>query len=697
MAIPTRWACRPSWPATALALLAATLGGCQQASEPQPTLAQVEANAPARARARALLRVALAGAPAERGMAALLWGLAACEADSPTSALTAFALAQPRDGAAMLASVRLEGALERSEAPATLWRRAAEAPWMPAGDAARLLLKGAETLVRWGKSEDGVALLPPLAKLPAAERWRWWGVRARAGPQFRAEACRNVLLEAPERFASLCAGESLPVWTQGFSPGEWATHAEAWRRAGNFSRALEAARQAGRAGVEVGARAALALRQPEQALELLRAADGPTGALLRAEAWRQKAWRGNDEDRRRFFPQVIAATDEVLRSREAALPLASQARLLQAEALVELGRWERGLALLAESDPELPRWEWVRRRALYLARNDRALMTLPTRVREGGSKRGQRLLVYWLARAAHRRGDRTPFGRLLEEGFPDLPALWAAQEIGAKGVAVELSELASIAVPPPAWAHPLLAWGRIADVGLGWRAELERAAKNDPAWLSWVELVEPRPLDAIPLLLRGEPRLLAGPWQGLPRSLLARYLPLEWKDDVERAAAAAQVPPWVLAGLVRQESAWNPQARSPAGAVGLAQLLPSTAAEAIRRHRAPAGWTARLHDPEVNLRLGAWLLADWRARFGGSWTAALACYNGGERRVRMVWERAGGRDGPEFVEALEVPETWDYVHRVVLFAEGYRLLYWPEGESYPWTSSKLPPKIAGNS
>jgi soluble lytic murein transglycosylase-like protein len=90
-------------------------------------------------------------------------------------------------------------------------------------------------------------------------------------------------------------------------------------------------------------------------------------------------------------------------------------------------------------------------------------------------------------------------------------------------------------------------------------------------------------------------------------------------------------------------------------------------------------------EPARNLTLGAALLARWRRAFNGSWTAALATYNAGEKRVREVWQTNGRHDGPEFVESLEIPETWDYVHRVVVLAEGYRILYWPEGRAYPWT------------
>jgi soluble lytic murein transglycosylase len=178
--------------------------------------------------------------------------------------------------------------------------------------------------------------------------------------------------------------------------------------------------------------------------------------------------------------------------------------------------------------------------------------------------------------------------------------------------------------------------------------------------------------------------LLSGPWQGLPPQLLERYLPLPWRPEVEAAARRTGVPPWVLAGLVRQESAWNPRARSAAGALGLAQVLPESGAE-VARELPGFSRSGDILEPGRNLTLGAALLARWRRTFGGSWTVALASYNAGEKRVREVWEANGRHDGPEFVESLEIPETWDYVHRVVLLAEGYRILYWPEGRAYPWT------------
>jgi len=602
--------------------------------------------------------------------------------------VTAFALAKPAQGAAYLAAVRLEGALERSAAPAQLWQRAAAAPWLPEGFAVRLLLRGAETMVRQGQTEEALALLPAPEEVPEPERWRRWAVAARAGGRQRQEACRTIAREAPERFATLCPGDSLEAMLGGWSQVELATHAQAWLRAGRPGEALRAAQRAGRAGAVVGAHAALAQRRGELALELLGSERSPQAHLLRAEAYRQRAWQVSEGERRKLFPQVIAAADAALRAASDDAGIAAQARLLQAEAFFELGRFQRGLALLATSDASLPRWEWVRRRGFYLARDHPALATVSDVVLSAGTQRGQRLAAFWRGRIAARQGNPEALHSLRASGFPDLPAMWAARLLGEEVSPVKLVEEPPVLPDPPPWAAPLLAWGRTADVAVGWRAELERGPRVDPAWLAWVEMASPRPIDAIPLLLRGEPRLLAGPWDGLPRTLLQRYLPLPWRDEVERAAAQAGVPPWLLAALVRQESAWNPQARSPAGALGLTQVLPATARELIRTRSLPEPWGRQLSDPEINLALGARLLADWRRRFDGSWTAALACYNGGERRVRAAWERAGRRDGPDFVEGIEMPETWDYVHRVVLFASGYRLLYWPEGKGFPWTSSR---------
>jgi soluble lytic murein transglycosylase len=364
-------------------------------------------------------------------------------------------------------------------------------------------------------------------------------------------------------------------------------------------------------------------------------------------------------------------------------PQAGRAELLIGEALVETGRFAEALPHLGVAGAqEQPRWEWVVRRMVMLqARHKGQTGLLPDLAR---TTRGRRVAEYWRARALARRGDRSALTTLSGSGFPDLPAQWASRDLGGAGVVVVPSVEAPVSPPPPAWAADLLAAGRVADVVLAWRLELEAGGGNGSGWLGLLALAEMPPLESVSLLVRGEPRLLSGPWQGVPRQLLERYLSLPWRVELETAARRTGVPPWLLAGLARQESAWNPQARSAAGALGLAQVLPDSAAE-VSRELPGFSRTGDILDPTRNLTLGGALLARWRRSYNGSWTAALATYNAGEKRVRAVWDANGRHDGPEFVESIEIPETWDFVHRVVVLAEGYRILYWPEGRAYPWT------------
>jgi len=181
---------------------------------------------------------------------------------------------------------------------------------------------------------------------------------------------------------------------------------------------------------------------------------------------------------------------------------------------------------------------------------------------------------------------------------------------------------------------------------------------------------------------RGRPdlaiRVLWSSFQGLgsvsmadhPENVVRAYLPLRWAEPLKRAAREAGVDPWLLAGLARQESIFNRTARSPAGAIGVVQLLPSTArshARALGLGRHPD-----LMDPAVNLEIGARELARLIRRFGAI-EPALAAYNAGETRARRWWRRWPDRQ--RFTEAVPIPETYTYIRRVRFLGEAYRLVW----------------------
>jgi soluble lytic murein transglycosylase-like protein len=667
---------------TSLALLLSWLTACSKA--PVPSLRHAFAvKGPPAVCANAFLRVAIEGREPERARAAFLWGILACEAHSPQSALAGFDLAQPSGARALLAAHRLEEALTTTQAPGELWLRAARAGWLPAADRSRFRLCAAEAFAMRGAQAAAEAALPPLTDLDRDEVSRALAIVAHGTGPGAAAAQRRLAIDFPQAYAALYPPDETERLVRSLTTTEQARRAQAWLDLGQPRTALKEAAHAGAPGYVVAARAALRLRHASAAAAwAARGGEGCNECVLeRVEAERQRAWAASPPVRSRRFTEMLRSAERLDRHLPANSPLAGRAHVLLAEALTETGAFARALALLREDAVrDQPRWEWVCRRWLYLQATARAPATWDL----GGSTRLQRLAAFWTARAAAARGDTTGLRALADSGFPDLPALWAAELLHRRDVMVALGDETSRPPAPPAWAHDLLAIGRVGDAVFGWRAELAAAGANGPAWLGVAALAGMPPLEAIPLLLRGEPRLLSGPWSGLPRDLLQRYLPLPWRREVEAAARRTGVPPWVLAGLARQESAWNPRARSAAGAQGLTQVLPEVGEEVARSVPGIARH-GDLLEPERNLTLGGALLARWRGDFGGSWEAALACYNAGERRIAEIWQRTGHRGGPEFVEALEIPENWDYVHRVVLLAEGYRLLYWPQGEAYPWT------------
>lgn len=146
--------------------------------------------------------------------------------------------------------------------------------------------------------------------------------------------------------------------------------------------------------------------------------------------------------------------------------------------------------------------------------------------------------------------------------------------------------------------------------------------------------------------------------------------PKAFWPDVTAAAQRVNIDPLLLLALVREESRYDPAVVSPARAVGLAQLLPSTA-RAMTSDRSMS--MQRLKDPAINLALGARYVRLQLDRFGGDVRLALAAYNAGPGSARR-WTRLAG--DPEYlVERITIFETREYVKRVVGSYGVYRLVW----------------------
>ena len=143
--------------------------------------------------------------------------------------------------------------------------------------------------------------------------------------------------------------------------------------------------------------------------------------------------------------------------------------------------------------------------------------------------------------------------------------------------------------------------------------------------------------------------------------------------ELTRAARAQGLDPALVAGLVRQESSFNPRAISVANARGLMQLLPTVGAEVSRSLKFPVWNQALLFDPDANLQLGTAHLASYMKQYGVL-PRVLAAYNAGGSRVSR-WSIKAGMDDPEvFAERIPFVETRDYVRLVQRNREVYNWL-----------------------
>ena len=158
------------------------------------------------------------------------------------------------------------------------------------------------------------------------------------------------------------------------------------------------------------------------------------------------------------------------------------------------------------------------------------------------------------------------------------------------------------------------------------------------------------------------------------RALFLAAYPVLHRDALVEQAARNNLDAALVAGLIRQESSWNPRAVSVAQARGLMQLLPSVGASIASARGYPLWNVALLFEPEVNLELGTTHLASSLRRDTPP-ERALAAYNAGATRLARWVRRPGSDDAELFTEWIPFTETRDYVRLVTRNAAIYRSLY----------------------
>jgi soluble lytic murein transglycosylase len=198
------------------------------------------------------------------------------------------------------------------------------------------------------------------------------------------------------------------------------------------------------------------------------------------------------------------------------------------------------------------------------------------------------------------------------------------------------------------------------------------------------------------------PAYFSLPLEDAPFQFWQLAYPMPWRPQLETLAKEYTLDPFMVAGLIRQESEFDAEAISRSNARGLTQVMPTTGLDLSRRIGLKGYHTGQLFSPEVNLKLGTfymrWLLdRTERPEF------MLASYNAGKSRVDNWKEVYQYREPAEFVESIPLGETRNYVQIVLRNADFYRRLYasrpdtftpTPAVRAVPPMAAAPPPKVA---
>ncbi|MGA8221417.1 MAG: transglycosylase SLT domain-containing protein [Candidatus Acidiferrales bacterium] len=319
--------------------------------------------------------------------------------------------------------------------------------------------------------------------------------------------------------------------------------------------------------------------------------------------------------------------------------------------------------------------------------------------------------IYWLGRLAEEAGNaglaRSYYGKLhgrFPQNYFESLASGRLVALGA-GPIVDADVLAAVppvppvppiaAVIPPAAAERQARADALRSIAFDASAELELraafAATGEPRLLleAAQAAVTAGHCGAAFIAVRQlYPQLESRPFAEVPREVWLAAYPLPFEGSIRQWSAHAGVDPMLTAGLIRQESAFEPEARSGANAMGLMQMLPKTArlvagGAKVRYSR------AQLFDPDYNVHLGTIYFAGLRKSFGNV-ESALAAYNAGEDRVTSWTAGQAYRETAEFVDSIPFTETREYVEIVTRNADIYRQLYGVQNESH--TETRKPPK-----
>ena len=197
-------------------------------------------------------------------------------------------------------------------------------------------------------------------------------------------------------------------------------------------------------------------------------------------------------------------------------------------------------------------------------------------------------------------------------------------------------------------------------------------------------------------LLKAEPAYAQVEFSELPQEAWDFLYPQAYRKLIVSEARLNHLDPYLVMGLIRQESAFSPLALSVSNARGLMQVLPETAARTKRSSRTRVVGR-RLYNPTYNVRVGCAYLASLMKVFDNRPELAMAAYHAGDFRVKDWVSKYTFRDPGMFLESIPIPATRTYVELVLRDAEVYRQLLSgsPHFAKCPQAQPSAPPPTSG--
>ncbi|HXB56574.1 MAG TPA: transglycosylase SLT domain-containing protein [Vicinamibacteria bacterium] len=196
-------------------------------------------------------------------------------------------------------------------------------------------------------------------------------------------------------------------------------------------------------------------------------------------------------------------------------------------------------------------------------------------------------------------------------------------------------------------------------------------AEGTIAWIEW-RCGRLRP--AITAMKRACPEWVGEAGDRLPPEVWRILFPLGFGDTLRAKAAEEGLDPALMAALILQESTFDAQALSRAGARGLMQVIPATGRK-LARDLGVRFRSAALQNPKTSMDFGARYLRQMMDRYDGQTERVLAAYNAGPHRVDAWTASRPDMSAEEFVESIPFTETRYYVMSILAAREHYRRLY----------------------